>query len=92
MPSSRSILKRQRQTVRRRLRNKIILSTIKTLTKRLMGAIEGKKTEEARSALASVTTALDKAATKGVIHRNNASRHISRLTRRVRSLQAAGPG
>lgn len=90
MPSSRSILKRQRQAVRRRLRNRIILSAIKTLTKRLVVAIEGRKPDEARTVLTAVTKALDKAVTKGVLHRNNASRHISRLTRKVHSLSPAG--
>ena len=86
MPTSPSVLKRQRQTITRRLRNRAILSTIKTVIKHLTTAIEARKVDEARSALAAVTKTLDKAVTKGVLHRNNASRRISRLTRQVNSL------
>lgn len=87
MPSTPSVLKSQRQAARRRLRNRAVISTLKTLTKHLAAVVEAKKLDEARTALAEVTRALDKAATKGVLHRNNASRRISRLTRKVQQIQ-----
>ena len=91
MAQSPSVLKRQRQTITRRLRNRAILSTMKTLIKHLTTVIEARKMDEARPALAAVTKALDKAVTKGVLHRNNASRRISRLARQVNGLQTAKP-
>ncbi len=88
MPSTPSVLKSQRQAARRRLRNRAVISTLKTLTKHLASVVEAKRLDEARKALVEVTRALDKAATKGILHRNNASRRISRLTRKVQQLQA----
>lgn len=88
MPSTPSVLKSQRQAARRHLRNRAVISTLKTLTKHLAFMVEAKQLDKARKALAQVTRALDKAATKGVLHRNNASRRISRLTRKVQQLQA----
>lgn len=86
MTTTPSVLKSQRQANRRRLRNRAVISTLKTLTKHLASLVEAKQSDEARKALAHVTRALDKAATKGVLHRNNASRRISRLTRKVQQL------
>lgn len=85
-----SALKRHRQSERRRLRNRAIKSALKTLIKRLNLSITNKDIEGARSTLTGVIKALNKAASKGVIHKNTASRRISRLTKKVNELTLQG--
>ncbi len=86
MPNHRSALKRLRQSEKRRLRNKAVKSAIKTAIKKVRVAIEEGKPEEARALLGTAVRLLDRAVTKGVLHRNNASRRISRLTVAVNSI------
>ena len=89
MATHKSALKRQKQDEKRTLRNIHIRSTLKTLIKRVRLSVEAKDVEKARTALAEAVPAIDKAKSKGVIHRNTASRKISRLTKRVNSLQSS---
>jgi small subunit ribosomal protein S20 len=51
--------------------------------------VEAKEIDTARTALAEAIRAIDKAKSKGVIHRNTASRKVSRLTKQVNSLQSS---
>ena len=76
-----SALKRARQAEQQRLRNKAVKSALKTVTKKVQAAAAEKKKDEVQKALTEATRAISKAATKGVIHRNTASRNISRLTK-----------
>lgn len=89
MATHKSALKRQKQDEKRSQRNVHIRSTVKTLIKRVRLAVEAKDIDKARTTLAEAIPAIDKAKSKGVIHRNTASRKISRLTRRVNSLQSS---
>ncbi len=86
MPNHRSALKRLRQSEKRRLRNRAVKSAIKTAIKKVRTAIEEGNAEEARARLGVAVRLLDRAVTKGVLHRNNASRRISRLTLAVNSI------
>ena len=61
------------------LKNKIIKSKVKTLVKKVNAAIEAGNKEAATVALKDATIALEKAAAKGVFHKNTVSRKISRL-------------
>ena len=61
-------------------RNKAIKSGVKTAIKKVYAAIDAKDVEAAKVALKDATIAIDKATTKGVYHKNNASRKVSRLT------------
>ncbi len=61
------------------LKNKIIKSKVKTLVKKVNTAIEAGDKEAATVALKNATIALEKAAAKGVFHKNTVSRKISRL-------------
>ncbi|MBI3076417.1 MAG: 30S ribosomal protein S20 [Deltaproteobacteria bacterium] len=90
MATHRSALKTQRQAEKRRQRNTHVKSGLKTLTKRVMAAVEERDAEAARKVLATASRALARAASKGVIHRNNAARRISRLTRQVSALASPG--
>ena len=88
MANHKSALKRIRQTVKRRARNRHVITTMRTQIKRVRAAIESGNADEAQSLLGAATKALAKAASKGVIHRKQASRKISRLTVAVRKLSA----
>ncbi|MBM4144729.1 MAG: 30S ribosomal protein S20 [Nitrospira sp.] len=83
-------MKRARQAVKRNLRNTSVLSSVKTIIKKVEEAIASGNREDAGKALLKAVSALNKAASKGVIHDNTASRKISRLTKKVNALPAAG--
>lgn len=79
-----SVLKRQRQEQKRRLRNKQILAKIKTLIKKVKKQIlDG---QEYQPALNTAIKEIDKAASKGVLHKNTAARKKSRLMKTVNKL------
>ncbi len=85
-----SAIKRSRQAEKQNLRNRAVRSTIKTVVKKVETAVVAGKKEEAGNELILAIKALTKAASKGVIHRNTASRNISRLSRKVNAIPAAG--
>ena len=72
--------KRNRQRLKRRARNLSHLTTMRTYVKRVRAAIESKDAAKAKLLLAEAVSIIDKAATKGVIKKENAARKISRLT------------
>lgn len=86
MPNIRSSEKSMRQSERRRLRNRPIISATRTYVRRANAAIIAADIERAGSAVGNAISALDKAATKGVIHRNNAARRKSRLMKKYNAL------
>lgn len=81
-----NVLKAARQSEKRRLRNRSVQSEVRGVIKKLQTAIESKKSEEATATLREAARALSRAGSKGVIHRNTASRKISRLAAQVRKL------
>jgi small subunit ribosomal protein S20 len=83
---SKSVLKRARQTKELTLKNRAAKNTLKTLSKNVEKEVSGKNAEAAQAALKKVISEIDKAARKNLIHRNTASRNISRLTRLVNSM------
>lgn len=83
MATHKSAIKRARQSEKRNSRNRAAMSTMKTLLKKVQAAIEGKNTQDAASNLKEATSYVDKIADKGIIHKNRASRIVSRLTARV---------
>ncbi|MFY4729660.1 30S ribosomal protein S20 [Nitrospira sp. BLG_2] len=85
-----STIRRARQTDRRHERNRATLNTVKTLIKKVQSAVAEKKTDEAKTSLLEATSAIGKAVSKGVLHRNTASRRISRLALRVNALSGSG--
>lgn len=86
MANHKSAIKRHKQSLVRKERNKTVKSSLKSVTKKVEAAIAEKNTEEAVSTLKTAAVALDKAASKGVIHKNTASRNKSRLTKKVNAL------
>jgi len=81
-----SVLKRHRQSLRRRERNKAIKSRIRTLVRKVRKSIEVRDHQAAAAQLQEVNRAVDKAVGKGAIKRNTASRWLSRLARSVSRL------
>lgn len=67
-------------------RNKAIRSRVKTAIKKVETAIDANDKAAAKEALAIAVSEIDKAAGKGIYHRNNAARKVSRLTTAVNSL------
>jgi small subunit ribosomal protein S20 len=76
-----SVVKRHRQSIKRRARNIESRSRIRTLIKKTRQAIEAKNQESTALQLRAVDKALGKAVSKGIIKRNTASRWLSRLSR-----------
>ena len=66
---------------RRRVRNKGVRTALRTYVKRFRTALDAGNVDEARETLQVASRALDKAASKGIIHRNNASNRKSELAR-----------
>ena len=67
-------------------RNKSIKSAVKTSIEKVEAAVVAKDKEAAVAALANALSTIDKAATKGVYHKNNAARKVSRLSKAVNTL------
>ena len=85
--------KRARQSVKRNLHNRNVESGVKTVLKKVETAVTSGNRDDAGKALLQAIKALNKAASKGVVHRNTASRNISRLTKKVNAVppQATPP-
>jgi small subunit ribosomal protein S20 len=84
--NTRSALKRIRSTARKTARNRAIRSATRTFVKKARLLIAAGNQEEAEAAVKRAISALDRAVTKGVLHRNNAARRKSRLVKRLQSL------
>ena len=89
MANIKSQIKRNRQNERRRLRNKAVRSEIHTRTKTAVAAAEA-GAENSLEALRAAVKRIDKAAAKGIIHKNQAANRKSRLMRRIAALEAGG--
>jgi small subunit ribosomal protein S20 len=88
MATHKSAIKRHRQNLKRRIRNITIKSAIKTAIKQVKDNIASGNAEKAKASLANTVKVLDKAVSKGALHRNNASRKVSRLIVAVNSISA----
>ena len=86
MANIKSAKKRILVTATKTARNKSIKSGVKTSIKKVETAIESGDKAAAEAALVSATSSIDKACTKGVYHKNNASRKVSRLAKAVASM------
>jgi small subunit ribosomal protein S20 len=81
-----SAIKRARQSEARKLKNRSVKSRLKTLNKTVEQEATSKNSDSAQAALKEAISATDKAARKGIIHKNTASRRVSRLTKIVNSM------
>lgn len=87
MPNHKSAEKRVRQNERRRVINRSNRTKLRTSVKNLRSALKGGDKTKVATLLPKTVSEIDKAVQKGVLHRNAAARHKSRLT--VRATQAA---
>lgn len=88
MPNIRSAVKRMRQAERRRLRNRAAISTARTYIHRAERQLGAGTADDAEATVKLAVRALDKAAEKGIIHKNNAARRKSRLMRKLNAAKA----
>jgi small subunit ribosomal protein S20 len=83
-----SQIKRNRQNEKRRLRNKSVKSSLKTAVRKFHEATAAGDNEKAATLLREATRKLDQAASKGVIHKNQAANRKSAITKKLGSLAA----
>lgn len=81
MPNIKSAEKRVRQNVKRELRNRRTKSMLKTTIRRFEETLQSGDMEEAKVTLNAAVRQIDRAATRGVVHKNTAARKKSRLSR-----------
>ncbi|MCF8057120.1 MAG: 30S ribosomal protein S20 [Desulfocapsa sp.] len=89
MANHQSAEKRNRQSQVRRLKNRANKTRMRNAIKAVDTAIDAGSQEDAKVALQTALPVIAKTASKGTIHKKNASRKISRLTKRVNKMQAA---
>jgi len=86
-----SALRQHKQSEIRRQRNHAVKSELRTQMKKVLGAVEKKDAAASKAALNEAYALLDRAVGKGVIHKNNADRHKSRLAARVNQFAPPAP-
>jgi small subunit ribosomal protein S20 len=89
MPHSLSAAKRARQNVRRRTQNRALIRRIRTAQRRFREALEAGDLDTAEERFRAAQRLFHRAAANGPIHRNNASRHISRMQRHLHEARRA---
>ena len=88
MANSPSAKKRAKQAENRRQHNASLRSMVRTSIKKVVRAIEAKDVEAAKAEFAAAVPVIDRMADKGIIHKNKAARHKSRLNAQVKALSA----
>ncbi|MHB1133684.1 MAG: 30S ribosomal protein S20 [Chloroflexota bacterium] len=88
MANTKSALKAIRVSEKRRLHNKAARSRMRTTIKKAEGVLAAGETQETAQAVLAALSIIDRTASKGVIHRNQAARRKSRLMKRLNKLQA----
>ena len=86
MANSKSAEKRARQATVRRARNVAQRSEVRTSIKGVVSAVRSGDKDQAAAALKQATPVIDAMARKGIIHKNKAARHKSRLNKRIKAL------
>ncbi|MBA4600779.1 30S ribosomal protein S20 [Thermoactinomyces mirandus] len=88
MANIKSAIKRAKTNEVRRLRNSSQKSAMRTEIKKFLTAVENQDKEQATILLNQATRSLDKAVTKGLIHKNTAARKKSRLAKKLQTMNA----
>ena len=89
MATHKSAIKRNRQNAKKALVNQMRRTRIKNLTKEVLAAVESGDQEAAQEALKKAVPLIQRAASRGTLHRNTASRKVSRLTKQVNTVASA---
>jgi len=87
LANTKSAIKRIKQNHKRRSRNRLFTGRARTYIKQARSTIANGTPEDARTATLNAISALDKAAEKGIIHKNNAARRKSRLMHRLAQME-----
>ena len=88
MANTRSAQKRNRQALKRRARNQSVRTQVKSAVKKAREALAAKDPAKAQQALRAAARTLDKAASKGVLHKRTAARRKSRMARAANAASA----
>ncbi|KXU35764.1 30S ribosomal protein S20 [Ventosimonas gracilis] len=86
MANSPSAIKRAKQADKRRRHNASLRSMVRTYIKNVVKALDAKDLERAKSAYTLAVPVIDRMADKGIIHKNKAARHKSRLSAHIKAL------
>jgi len=89
MANHKSALKRIRTSERRRVRNRLVITSTRTAIKKARTAAVGTHANAAKEAVVAAIRALDKAGSKGILHKNNIARRKSRLMKRLNAMNSA---
>ena len=88
MANIKSAIKRNKQNEKKRVRNRVFRGRARTYVRKARLSIAGGEVQDARQATLEAISALDKAAEKGIIHKNNAARRKSRLMKQLVALES----
>ena len=88
MPILHASYKDTKKSAKKAIRNQSVKSSLKTETKKFLELVSSKKMDEAKKQLNHLMSQFDKARSKGIIHKNTASRKKSRLMKKLRSVSA----
>ena len=89
MGQLKSGVKRHKQSIKKRIRNRHIRSTVKTAVKDVRAAIDDRAVEKAGQALSEAVSVIQRAGSKGVLHRKTVARKVARLSKAVHKAAAA---
>lgn len=89
MGKLKSGIKRHKQSIKRRIRNRHIRSTVKSAVKEVRAAIEDHAVEKVGEVLSKAVSVIQRAASKGVLHRKTVARKVARLSKAVHKAAAA---
>ncbi len=89
MRKNKSAIKKAKQSEEKRVRNAHVKSTMKTQIKKAITAIEANDKDQVNELFKNAVASINKAASKKVIHKNNAARKISRLSKKVHKVLEA---
>jgi len=90
LAKTKSAIKRHKQSLKRRTRNRHIRSSVKTAIKEVRSTLESKGVEEAAKVLSMASSAISRAGSKGVLHRKNVARKVARLSKAIHKAAAGG--
>jgi small subunit ribosomal protein S20 len=91
LANTKSALKARRVAERRHERNRAVRSALRTYVKKARASVSGTPDEDATARIKEAAKHLDQAASKGIIHKNQAARRKSRLMRQLAAVQQSGP-
>lgn len=86
MANIKSQIKRNKQNQAKRQQNRVYRSSARTYVRKALAAMKTENSEDANKEVSNAIKALDKAASKGVVHKNNAARRKSRLMKKFNAL------